>query len=457
MRLTGRLGKGSYGVVYKVEDPSGKRLALKRNFIDKSTDFSANLRELDILVRLQENDNIVKLEGVYSSPPFAFSPMRQPDYKDDYIYFLFPRASCDLHSLIYRRKGLGWEEKKGIIIDLLSGLGYLHSQNILHRDIKPSNILWIERKAVYCDFGISVINTLQEPLTSRVSISWYRSPEMFSLQTYGSKADVWALGCVFMELLTGRSLFNGTDAEVLESIDKLSREKIRALLSSTPPCYVEVVASMLEKSPNLRISAKQALQLLDEEREEFLPPSFPRLNLLSLPERLEANKLALSIYAEREDYYWVTPRILFQALTIFNRYLSYVFSNHPQGFKENGRYHSSRGVNLRFIACLYLSLKYFSSFSRVKSLFKLLPKFLQNYSKEEVCSLIEEFERFLVFNVCQREIYFPTPYEAADEFNYIIKKEELYSLLVYYTKVKGTYSSLEIFSSWWKRKLQFAQ
>lgn len=455
MKLVGKLGKGAYGVVYKVEDLSKKKYALKRNFTDRSIDFSGNLRELDLLIRLQEGENIVKIEDIYSSPPFLFSPIREEGYREDYIYFLFQRASCDLHSLIYRRKSLPWIEKTKIISDLLVGLDYLHSQNILHRDIKPSNILWTGKKALYCDFGISKINTLQEPPTPRVSISWYRSPEMFALESYGSKADVWALGCVFAELFIGKPLFSGSEREVLQSIVELSPEKLKKLLN-LPPLYEELIQKMLQKSPEERISAREALQLLQEEVEEFLPPAFPRLKHPSLRERKEAFQLALYLYKERENYYWFSPRILFQALSLFLRYLAYLEENFPQGFKEEGGYHSSQGVNLRFFSCLYISLKYFSSFSQVKRFFKLVPKklyiFLQCYSKEETLAIVEEFEKFLVFTVSSGEIYSPTPYEAADEFSYKLEEGEISSLLHYYSDVYGEYSSLEIFSSWWKKK-----
>jgi len=92
---------------------------------------------------------------------------------------------------------------------MLRGLEYIHSKNIIHRDIKSANILVNNRGEVkIADFGLAkkVGPGYSGKLTQRVVTRWYRAPELLlGCKTYTTKIDIWALGCVFAELLMGRS------------------------------------------------------------------------------------------------------------------------------------------------------------------------------------------------------------------------------------------------------------
>jgi len=94
----------------------------------------------------------------------------------------------------------------------------------MHRDFKPENILLSKNGVVkICDFGFarSTIKAENKDFTDYVATRWYRAPELLlrDKKNYGKPVDVWAIGCIFVELLTGTPLFTGdTDYETLRQI-----------------------------------------------------------------------------------------------------------------------------------------------------------------------------------------------------------------------------------------------
>ena len=103
---------------------------------------------------------------------------------------------------------------------LLRGLKYVHSAGILHRDLKPSNLLLNENCDLQiCDFGLARAQVHDDEeipvtptaiLTDYITTRWYRAPEVMTSWTdYTTSIDVWAVGCIFAEMLRGKPLFPG--------------------------------------------------------------------------------------------------------------------------------------------------------------------------------------------------------------------------------------------------------
>ncbi|CAJ0940848.1 unnamed protein product [Ranitomeya imitator] len=120
--------------------------------------------------------------------------------------------------------GLDFTRVRKYLFQIIRGIGFCHNHNIIHRDIKPENILVSHSGVVkLCDFGFA--RTLAAPgevYTDYVATRWYRAPELLVGDIkYGKAVDVWAIGCLVTEMLTGEPLFPGdSDIDQLYHIVK---------------------------------------------------------------------------------------------------------------------------------------------------------------------------------------------------------------------------------------------
>lgn len=128
-----------------------------------------------------------------------------------------------LHELERHPQGCPEPLTKQICYQTLLGVAYCHKQGCLHRDIKPENILLTAQGQVkLCDFGFARMLSPGENYTDYVATRWYRAPELLVGDTqYGTPVDVWAIGCLFAELVRGEALWPGrSDVDQLYLIRK---------------------------------------------------------------------------------------------------------------------------------------------------------------------------------------------------------------------------------------------
>ena len=164
------------------------------------------LREIKFLSRLS-HPNLICLEEV------AVGPV------SDQFFLVFEYAKLDMADILDSKtfvagKTLTIPDIKTLLLQLLSVVDYLHTRYVLHRDIKVSNMLYFGESGTMklADFGLarSYTHFVSEPLTPETVTLWYRSPEiLLNAAEYGPSADMWSVGCVFAELLTGQPLFPG--------------------------------------------------------------------------------------------------------------------------------------------------------------------------------------------------------------------------------------------------------
>merc|ERR1711970_1469054 len=200
----GPIGKGAYGVVCSASNSvTGERLAIKKisNAFDNVVDAKRMLREIKLLRHLQ-HENIVKIKDILPPPSLE-------NFKD--MYILYELMDTDLHQIIRSSQPLSDEHGQFFIYQLLRGLKYIHSANVLHRDLNPSNILLNANCDLrICDFGLARTSSEKEYMTEYVVTRWYRAPELLlSCAEYTAAIDIWSCGCIFAELLGRKPLFPG--------------------------------------------------------------------------------------------------------------------------------------------------------------------------------------------------------------------------------------------------------
>merc|ERR1711953_602421 len=134
-------------------------------------------------------------------------------------------GGADLNNIVKTQR-LSDDHVQFLVYQILRGMKYVHSAGIIHRDLKPSNIAVNEDcELKILDFGLA--RPTENEMTGYVATRWYRAPEiMLNWMHYNHTVDLWSVGCIMAEMLTGKTLFPGSD-----HIDQLTRI---LLLCGTP-------------------------------------------------------------------------------------------------------------------------------------------------------------------------------------------------------------------------------
>ena len=217
--VANKLGKGAYGIVWKATDKKSKEtVALKKIFdaFQNATDAQRTFREISFLQQMDGHENIVQL----------FNVLKADNDRD--IYLIFEYMETDLHAVI-RANILEEIHKQYIMYQSFKALMYMHSADLVHRDMKPSNLLLnSECLMKVADFGLArsllqggnEADPINPVLTDYVATRWYRAPEILLGSTrYGKAVDMWSLGCIFGEMLSGKPVFPGTST--LNQLEKI--------------------------------------------------------------------------------------------------------------------------------------------------------------------------------------------------------------------------------------------
>lgn len=213
--------EGAYGWVARAKEiKTGKVVALKRLKIDPSDTAGlpeTGLREIQILKDCTHR-NIVELREVVVGDDTS---------RIENVFLVLEFLEHDLMSILSDMpEPFLASEVKTLLLQLASGVAYLHDHWILHRDLKTSNLLLNNRGQLkIADFGMAryVGDPPPPKLTQLVVTLWYRAPELLlGTKTYGAAIDMWSVGCIFGELLTREPLLQGkTEVDELGKIFEL--------------------------------------------------------------------------------------------------------------------------------------------------------------------------------------------------------------------------------------------
>lgn len=192
------------------------KVALKRLSLIGKGHCRVALRELRLLKRFK-HDNLVKTIKITDANGSIIEDPSMENFKDlDSVYVVEELMDTDMHKILESNDQLPLETTKLFMYQLLRGIKYIHSANVIHRDIKPGN-LFINTDDLMLkigDYGLArVFDDLYDHegyLTALVSTRYYRAPEvMFNLGDYSFSIDIWSAGCVFGELLLSKVVFPG--------------------------------------------------------------------------------------------------------------------------------------------------------------------------------------------------------------------------------------------------------
>ncbi|BFZ06495.1 hypothetical protein BsWGS_09534 [Bradybaena similaris] len=208
------VGSGAYGQVFKARDKSknGAFVAIKQIVIRRQgRHFEAGMpmaaiREISLLKQLEntEHPNIVKLLDVHH---------QVVSDRDISLSLVFEFIDQDLNAYLERcpPPGLGPDRIRDLMVQMVNGIDFLHSNRIIHRDLKPQNILVTHDGILkLADFGLARVYATDMKLTSVVVTLWYRAPEVLLTGQYSTAVDMWSCGCIFAELHLRRPLFKGS-------------------------------------------------------------------------------------------------------------------------------------------------------------------------------------------------------------------------------------------------------
>ena len=215
-KLGNRLGRGSDGEVYELISGDNRDKVIK--FIRLSTYGIKNYLEHIILYYFDQK-YVTNSEHIYLENNLLLKIVQN-------------RASCDLRNYI-NNNNLSKKIKKDITLQLIDGLNYLQSLNIIHGDIKPENILKFGKSFKYSDFGMSKVCNIKYT-ENNLYTYFYRPPEI-NKYIFDLKSDIWALGCTLYEVYYNERYFNLSSNKELYHISIENNDDIYNIIK----CMVE--------------------------------------------------------------------------------------------------------------------------------------------------------------------------------------------------------------------------
>ncbi|UCC74188.1 MAG: protein kinase, partial [Gemmatimonadota bacterium] len=244
-RIVRELGSGGMATVYRAEDLKHERqVAIKVLRPELAAVLGADrfLQEITTTARLQHPHIL---------------PLLDSGQAEGLLYYVMPYIEGEtLRDKLNRERQLSIEEAVRITTEVADALDYAHRRSVIHRDIKPENILLHEVRPLVADFGIAL--AVSEAAGGRITETGlslgtpqYMSPEQATAEKdLTHRSDIYSLGCVLYEMLTGDPPHTGTSAQqIMRKVVTDEATPITDLRKSVPPNVAAATAKSLEKLP----------------------------------------------------------------------------------------------------------------------------------------------------------------------------------------------------------------
>jgi eukaryotic-like serine/threonine-protein kinase len=248
-RVTGELGRGGMGIVYRGED----RLIGRRVAIKTLTEVTPELRErfhIEARSGILSHQNIVTVYevGEHEGSPFIAMEFIEGD---------------SLEKVLRLRKRLPLLEALSIVEQVCAGLGYAHGHGVVHRDVKPANILVRpDGRVTIVDFGIARLADQSQKLTKTDALLGtfhYIAPERLKGEPSDGRADIWSVGVMLYEMLTGELPFKGSDVSSLYRVIHEPYVPLATYVQDLPDGLSRVLDKALAKQVDARYATAEEM------------------------------------------------------------------------------------------------------------------------------------------------------------------------------------------------------
>ncbi|MBN1256856.1 MAG: serine/threonine protein kinase [Planctomycetes bacterium] len=258
-RIVSRVGRGGFSTIWKGESVNDRneKVVVKLMLPEKAAYWHNRrmfAREWKICRRF-DHPGVLKYFGcgTYEGLPYLILE-----------YF----EGRTLKGLIFDKSPLVYDQTREVITSTASALAHVHSFNVVHRDMKPENVMINSQGELrLIDFSLSQTKWQRfASMSRRLSGSpSYLAPELLAGKPASARSDVYALGVIIFEIMTGRPPFIGANAkEVMSQHMRNAPSRLSKLNPEVTPALEKLVASMLDKDPNGRpVDGAEALRCLE--------------------------------------------------------------------------------------------------------------------------------------------------------------------------------------------------